>query len=252
MNASDFAGQLEGFTEGETPARFRWTPLWMTQSSTFIALWCLVGAGLSILCLMNIGGRALRGTLAIWLLLLSQRLAWGNGTAEPYLVAMAGYLAIARLSTGEDWSHRFSLRLIQVHTWLLLCASLISQLALTAWWQGEAVWWMAASGRSTLLAPSWLEDRLMLVNLLTHGITVCTAMAIVCLWPWATGASSWRHRCGIGASLLVAMAYALIADQILYGCLLAGGTMAWRTSPEPMGASPRFTLIARRATAAGS
>lgn len=228
LGAADFSGRLEGFTEGESLARFRWTPLWMTNSFTILAAWCIGGVGLSILGFINFGGRVTRGLLALSILLFTQRLAWGNGLVEPYLVALAGYLAIARLSTGEDWSHRFASRLIQVHTWLLLSASLASQLAFNVWWQGEAVWWLAASGHSTLLSSSWFEDRLMLVNLLTHSITSCTAVAIGCLWPWATRPSSWRVRCGIGAGCVVAMAYALVADQILFGCLLASSTLAWR------------------------
>ena len=228
LNAADFSGRLEGFTEGEALARFRWTPLWITNSFTIVALWCILGVCLSILSFINFGGRVVRGLLAVWILLLSQRLAWGNGLLEPYLMVLTGYLALARLSTSEDWSHQFALRLIQVHTWLLLCASLANQLAFSAWWQGEAVWWLTASGRSTLLSTSWFEDRLMLVNLLTHGITLCTAVAIGCLWPLATRSSRLRTRCGIVAGMVVALAYALVADQILFGCLLAASALAWR------------------------
>ncbi len=54
---------------------------------------------LAIASTFNFGGRILRAALALTILLLAQRLSWSNGIVEPYLIALAAYLAIARLST---------------------------------------------------------------------------------------------------------------------------------------------------------
>ncbi len=43
LGAADFSGHLERFTEGEFPAQFRWSPLWMTDAFSVIALWCIAG-----------------------------------------------------------------------------------------------------------------------------------------------------------------------------------------------------------------
>ncbi len=60
------------------------------------------------------------------------------------------------------------------------------------------------------------------VNVLTHGITLSTAVAVGCLCPWVKQSSQVRYRCGLWSGLIVAIAYAVVADQILFGCLLAG------------------------------
>lgn len=227
LSTVSFTGQLDSFSEGDFLTRFRLTPLWYTESSNIIVLWGLLGIAISILCALNIGGRISRILLMICILCLAQRMSWANGLIEPYLVAMTGYLAAARMSPSDDWSQRFATRLIQVHTWLLLSAALASQLAFEPWWQGEAAWWLAASSRSTLLTTNWLEGRILLVNVLTHSITLATACAIGCLWPFTNRETRGRRRWGMATGFLVAAAYALIADQILYGTLLAAGILAW-------------------------
>lgn len=227
LNAISLSGQLDSFSEGDFLSRFRLTPLWSTESSTIIVLWSLFGIVLSIMSALSIGGRISRTVLMICILFLAQRMSWANGLVEPYLVAMTGYLAIARMSPGDDWSQRFATRLIQVHTWLLLAAALASQLAFEPWWQGESAWWLAASERSTILSTNWFEGRLLLVNFITHSVTLSTTVAIACLWPCTNRASISRRRWGMATGLFVAAAYALIADQILYGTLLFAGILAW-------------------------
>lgn len=227
------ASSMEAFTEGALAARFRLSPLWLTQSYTAIFVWCCAGMLLAGLSAFNYGGRATRVLSTLFVLCLAQRIGWCNGLAEPYLLALMAYLAFARMASAADWSHGFSLRLIQVHTWLLLCAALVSQLSFDAWRQGEAAWWLASSGRSNLLTPAVLEGRLLLVNLLTHSITISTLVAAVCLWPFVDSPSILRRRSGIAASLVLAASYALAADQLLYGGLLAAGTMAWHWKVKP-------------------
>lgn len=227
FGARDLSASLEVFSEGDFLSRFRLTPLWMTQSSTMLIAWSLIGVVLSIASILNIAGRFSRIALAICTLCLAQRMSWAVGLVEPYLVALTAYLAIARMSREDDWSHRFATRLIQVHTWLSLCAACANQLAFESWWQGEAVWWLAANNRSTILTENWLEGRLLLVNALTHSVTLASLVASACLWPFTNQVSPWRLRLGISGGLWVAAAYALIADHFLYGVLLAAGILVW-------------------------
>ncbi len=229
LSAAQFSGQLEAFTEGTFAPQFRLTPLWLTNSFVWIGLWCVLGALLALLCGLNWGGRAIRCALALAVLGMAQRMSWTVGLVEPYLVAMTCYLAIPHSSRTIDWSHRLALRLVQVHTWFLLVAALASQLSYDSWWQGETAWWLAAGGQSTLFQSGWFEGRILLVNFLTHGITLATIVAVGCLWPMASQPSPERTRCGVAAGLVLAAAYGLLADQTLYGCLLASGVWgsAW-------------------------
>ena len=227
FSAARLSSNLESFTEGDWLARFRLTPLWLSDSFTVIATWCGLGVLLSVLNLVQAGGRWLRALHMVWILLLAQRLTWTTGNAEPLLVALTGYVSIARFTKTAHWSHGFSSRLIQMHIWLLLCAALVNQLAFEPWWQGDAAWWLAASGRSTLLSTSFLEGRLILSNLITHAMTLGTAIAVVCLWPLAARPSVIRIHTGMIAGWSLALGYALMADQVLYGGLLAAGICIW-------------------------
>ncbi len=229
LSAAQFSGQLEAFTEGTFAPQFRLTPLWLTNSFVWIGLWCVLGALLALLCGLNWGGRAIRCALALAVLGMAQRMSWTVGLVEPYLVAMTCYLAIPHSSRTIDWSHRLALRLVQVHTWFLLVAALASQLSYDSWWQGETAWWLAAGGQSTLFQSGWFEGRILLVNFLTHGITLATIVAVGACRRWRPS----PHRSALDAAWRPAWSWrrpmGLLADQTLYGCLLASGVWgsAW-------------------------
>lgn len=227
FNSIQLASSVEGYTEGEFAARFRLSPLWATQSGTVIVVWCLLGVVLAGLGAFNYGGRIVRALAVLWVLSLVQRISWSGGLAEPYMLALTAYLAISRMSAGHDWSHCFSRRLIQVHTWLMFCEALASQLALDTWRQGEAVWWMASVGRSNLLTTTMLEGRPLVVNTLTHALTLSTVVAIGCLWPFARQPGKLRRRVGVAAGVVLATGYAMVTDQTLYGVLLGAGLLTW-------------------------
>lgn len=66
-------------------------------------------------------------------------------------IALLGYLTFARLTSAEDWGNGFAAKLIRFHTWMILSALCLNQLAFESWRQGEAAWWLAANGDSPIL-----------------------------------------------------------------------------------------------------
>ncbi|MCC6512331.1 MAG: hypothetical protein IT423_24750 [Pirellulaceae bacterium] len=229
LQEAAFNRKLAVATEDIWPSRFRITPLWMTSEARFIQVWSAAGIALATASAAGIGGRLTLVALMLAVLFLAQRMTWSTGACEPYLIALLGYLALAQPSTNQPstqphWRSQLAWRMIQIHTWLLLAAALASQLANPAWWQGESVWWLAVTDHSTVLSSQWLVGKILLINLLTHTITICTLGAVIGLWPLNTSAprawSMGRRKLGLGCGLVVACSYALVGDQFLYGMLL--------------------------------
>ncbi len=93
------------------------------------------------------------------------------------------------------------------------------------------MWWLASTNHSHMFRPSWLTDRILLVNVLTHAITIATVFAVYGLWPFAPEGSTTRRRLGVMTGVAVAIAYALAADQLLYGIALGVSTLAFWPKP---------------------
>jgi hypothetical protein len=220
---SELSRSLSTATEGPWAGRFRFSPLWATSKPIVFQIWATVGLLLAIVAAVGVGGRIALLALFLSVLCLAQRLTWATGAFEPALVAALGYLLVdpgrsllapAAAQQHSRWSATLATGLLQVHTWMLIVAALASQLASATWWRGEAVWWLTATGHSTLLTTDLLRGRILIVNAATHGITVCTLIAVAALWPLRMRPIALVCGCVLGA------AYALVSDQILYGSLL--------------------------------
>jgi hypothetical protein len=216
-------------------SRFLFSPLWYYSTPSAVIVYALVGFGLALASGIGLGGRWALAGLLLWIVMLAHRTPWLTGAVEPLLIASLAYLTLApgtpcwarasnSLPSGQStWQSGLALRLLQVHTWLLLLFGVLMQTAGLAWWRGEAVWWLTATGHSTLLSPSMLWDRELLVNFLTHGLLLTQLAALLLLWP------TWLRPLGIAAGWLAAAGIALLADQFLYGMLLAGCLLSFRT-----------------------
>ncbi len=227
----------------ETPQWQHWSPLWWTESIVFCQLWLIVGAVLGLLAVLGIGGRWVLAALLFVSIAWIHRETWLQGPLEPALVAMLAYLLIApgrslwRKSTAtpatSDWRNNFAIRMVQTHWWILIAAGLLMQLGHIVWWRGEAVWWLAATGRSHLLSIDALRDNPLLVNALTHAIILIQLLTL-----WLVLVPSAR-RLGMLCALLSAACIGLLADQLLYGMLLAAGALAWMDdSPDRQRTTP--------------
>ena len=206
-----------------------WSPLWWTDSLWLFQAWVGVGFVLTALVAAGIGGRFAVLALVLCVIGLAHRMSWLIGPVEPALVAFLGYLAVqpgpsireseAR-EQGCPWAGA-TLRLLQTHTWLLIAAGVIMQLASVRWWRGDAIWWLASAGRSNLLTLEHLVDRAYLVNALTHGMIV---LQFVTLWLLLIRSTRWI---GIGLGVVWCLALAFLADYAIYGTVLLGGLLAF-------------------------
>ena len=216
------AGKLIEFEE---TARWQhWSPLWWTDSLLVIQVYLGCGIVLAILSAMGMGGRLSLALLLMVSIGWVHRITWLQGAIEPALVPLLGYLIVSpgtsrwlpsRRIAGRSWLHCLALRLIQVHWWAIVAVGVLSQLANIVWWRGEAMWWLAASGRSHILSIEQLASSASWVNLLTHGMILVQLVTLGLLLVPST--RIW----GIAGGLLTAICLGLLADQTLYALLLA-------------------------------
>jgi hypothetical protein len=219
--------------EFEETARWQhWSPLWWTDNLLLIRGYLAVGLLLSLMAATGVGGRAVIALL--WLAVIGwvHRIAWLQGPFEPALIALLGYFLVSpgtacwgsnRPRDSKHWLHNLALCLIQVHVWGLLAAGVLSQLGNVVWWRGDALWWLAASGRSQLLSLQWLGSSASMVNGLTHATVLVQLLTLGLLLKSST------RGLGLATGLLAALAIGLLADQTLYALLLAIGLLAFRT-----------------------
>ncbi len=147
--------------------------------------WCAVVALLAAASAIGIGGRIINLVLFVAALLTVHRLTWATSSVEPLMVASLGYLAIAppqRAAKVPSWTTGFAIRLIQCHLWIVLAAALAAMLSSNAWWQGEAVWHLAAAGQSIVLNPNWLADHVLITNAITYIVLIAMTLAVGLLW----------------------------------------------------------------------
>lgn len=226
------AAQLSTATHGQWTTSFRLTPLWFADHAVAYQFYSVTGCVVAAVAFLGLGGRWTIAALTIWVLFLSQRLIWVTSSAEPVLVAMLGYLVFQPGSpllgkratdnrSAEHWTAGLTLRLMQTHWWLLIVFGLLLKLASISWWQGDAVWWLAATGRSTILTAPLLEQRELLVNALTHGIVLIEILALGLLL------TRIGRPIGYALGLVACLCYALIADQVMYGLVLAASLQAY-------------------------
>lgn len=206
----------------QTPAWQTWSPLWLVQSAAWLQTWLAVGVALSLLAASGFGGRLTLAILCLWAITWANRLVALSGLVEPMLIASLGYLivdpgvplTVHSRTTDSRWSAGLALRLLQTHWWLLVAAGLLSQLGGLVWWRGEAVWWLAAAGRSNWLSVELIRGQASWINGLTHAVIV---VQILALWLLTVPAA---RPLGIACGVLVACVYGGVADYGLYAALL--------------------------------
>ncbi len=230
----------------QAPRWQNWSPQWLSESAWLTNGWLILGTALSFLGAIGLGGRVVLTMLLFWVIAWAHRITWLQGPVEPALVASLAYLIVepggcfwgggalansnsnsprlARLQA--NWRAGLALRLLQTHWWLLVAAGLLSQLASLIWWRGEGVWWLASAGRSHLFSVDMLRGQPTLTNALSHGVIVLQMLAL-----WLIVVPSARLL-GITLGMLVACIYGVVADQLLYGLLLASMLLSYINHPK--------------------
>lgn len=224
------SSRLIGFAE--VSATLNWSPLWLTDALLVYQAWIGSGIVLAILVALGIGGRIAVVALTISCIAWSHRIFWLTGPTEPAMMAMLVYLIVEpgirvgnqRVQSGGSFT--LAQRLFQVHVWILLAAGALSSLASLSWWRGEGAWWLASTGRSTLMSLALFEGRPWLVNLVSHGILIAYALTL-----WFLVNRSLR-QCGLLVGWFLCVLLATVSDQVLYATLLAIGICAFAENKQ--------------------
>lgn len=180
-------------------AAFRPSLLYGIQSSTGIYCYLIVTAISAALLMLGIGGRWIAVSTLILVLGIVHRCVGITGIAEPLLTTFLAYLVVstgrsASLKPGLDdpssngLLSNIALRLMQVHMAAWLIVSFFSQQASLIWWQGEGMWYFAASKKSLLLNSNSLLQSDWLTNGLTHFFILLQFIAIPALFVGKTRA----------------------------------------------------------------
>ncbi len=124
------------------------------------------------------------------------------GATEVVLTMMVGYLCLApcgeafSLSTWiskrspansgrtirrTSWA-TLARRLLQVHLVAIYLIMALSKLGAATWWNGEAIWWLAAQPLSQKFDFSNLRDVPLVLNLWTYAILISEFSFAVCVW----------------------------------------------------------------------
>lgn len=229
---------------------FRWSLLYWTESEVFLRLYPAVLIILNIALLMGIGGRWVAGLVFLGTLGLVQRVPYWNGPAESLLMACLAYLVVHpgkvtrpfRPGLSDDQpttSSTLGLRCMQCHYYAWLGMSFFSMQAGLIWWQGEAAWWLVATGRSWLFTMDDLIERSWLVNGLTHSIVVMQAIALIAL-----PSRRWRPI-GWLASVLFWVLVAAVSSEWMYAMIgLAASSCFFTTPNSAMGCPSLSSTIA--------
>ncbi|GAB5406621.1 MAG: hypothetical protein Aurels2KO_48520 [Aureliella sp.] len=219
------SSSLLGFAE--VSRSLNWSPLWLTDSILVYQAWLLGGIALALVVASGWGGRPAVAALSVMAIAWSHRIFWLTGPVEPAMMAMLMYVLVqpaTRVGKQDDSlrsSNQLAVRLVQVHTWILLAAGCLSSLASLSWWRGEGAWWLAATGRSTLFTMTFFEGRPWLVNLASHLLIVMYGLTL-----WLLTKPAVRPL-GLIAAAILCMTLGLIGDQVLYAALLAIGASAF-------------------------
>jgi hypothetical protein len=95
-------------------------------------------------------------------------------------------VAKLRLGPIPSVSGNISLRLIQVHMCVIYLFAGLSKLLGESWWDGTAIWRVAASYEYQSLDVTWLANTPLLVNLFTHLAAFWELSYCVLVWPKLT------------------------------------------------------------------
>lgn len=178
--------------------------------------------------LVGLGGRL--AAALFWLLTIGivHRVPMMQGPGELLVTGLLIYLVIdsgkLRFPLRMGWADKevrttsnFALRCVQVHFLIWCTVALLSSLAEQIWWNGDAVWWLAASSKSPIWSMRDLSESPYFVNFISHSYLLVHGMMIISLL--IRGSRAW----GIAFGFAMAIFTFAIAGDWLYGLGLIVG-----------------------------
>lgn len=190
-------GVVQQLTGADQQAVFR--PSYFFLIDQPVGLWALHVLGLAVTLMMAVGFQS-RWTTPLSLAVVLSYVHRGpmiSGQLEPVLCFSLLYLSFAptgakfsidawRRTPAERnaprWTANFSLRMLQVHLAALYLLMAATKLASTTWWQGDAVWWLAAYSESRLVDLTGVLHRPYLFSAMSHLVVASEVSMGALVW----------------------------------------------------------------------
>lgn len=182
-------------------ATWRWSPLYLTGEGVVLRAYLVIGILLAIATALTHRTRVPAIMLWLWCVWLSNRSLMISGTEELALCFGLGYLAIASpndfhnrdladkdasYSAPYSWTTAFSMRLIQVHTTLLIGLTGLTMLSAKIWWDGTGSVSVAAPIGRRLINVTELITNATTHEILSHAIIILALVCPIAIWFNAT------------------------------------------------------------------
>lgn len=182
----DVFARIVTATESGSESRWRFSPLFLTDSVFVMRAYLLIGMGLALAVGFGRGGRWTAVGLWAVFLGLANRATAIAGLVELPLAFGLGYAAIApnvgSWKRSHDWTAGLSMRLLQTHTSLWVLTVLLTQLAGVAWWNGTAAFGLAAPTSERLFDLTGLLDSPTIGGSLTHLLVLLPLIGLPLAW----------------------------------------------------------------------
>lgn len=212
--ARDVFARIVTATESTSESRWRFSPLFLTDSVFLLRTYLLIGMALSLAVAIGRGGRWTAVGLWILFLGLANRATAIAGLVELPLAFGLGYTAIApnvgSWNRSHDWTAGLSMRLLQTHTSLWLLTVLLTQLAGVAWWNGTATFGLAAPTSERLFDLTSLLERATIGGSLTHLLVLLPLIGLPLTWICAS------NKYGVWMLVGWWILLGLLSSQLMY------------------------------------
>ena len=123
-----------------------------------------------------------------------------------------------------SWRNGLALALLRLHASVIAVAAVVAQLKADVWWNGTAVWWLAARESTRIDLTGLLVRSELVANLLTHAIVLFEIAFAAGVW------NRWSRPVVARAGLLGWPLIGLVAGEPMWGAAMA--ILAWACVPE--------------------
>lgn len=227
--ADEVFARIVSATQSATQARWRLSPLFLTESVFAMRGYLVVGMALAVIVALGRGGRW--AAVALWLVYLglANRATLIAGLVELPLAFGLGYAAIAPAGPvadrTRDWTAGLAMRLLQVHTSLWIVTIVLTQLAGLVWWNGTAAFALAAPTQDRLFDLTSLLQRPMFSAMLTHLLVAMPLIGLPLAWIPRT------NRYGVGILVTWWVVLGLLSSQLMYAAAMIALVATLRSVP---------------------
>ena len=120
-----------------------------------------------------------------------------------------------------SWGANIALRLIQIHICAVYVMMVLSKLFSDVWWNGEAMWFLAAKPESRLVDLTWLYQHKYFFNIWTHSQVLYELTFPVLIW------NRLARPLVIAAGVVLFTMLTLVTGAASFGVAMLVGSLAF-------------------------